>query len=120
MGADIELRNPRSTGGETIADLVVRSAPLRGIRIPRQLVPLAIDEFPALFVAAACASGTTLLEGAEELRVKESDRIAVMADGLNALGARATPRARSRRSARGAGRCPSPRARRRPPRGSLS
>ena len=93
MGADIELRNPRSTGGETIADLVVRSAPLRGIRIPRQLVPLAIDEFPALFVAAACASGTTLLEGAEELRVKESDRIAVMADGLNALGARATPTA---------------------------
>lgn len=87
MGADIELSNPRVAGGEPLADVRVRSAPLAGVRIPRELVPLAIDEFPALFVAAACASGATVLEGAEELRVKESDRIAVMADGLAALGA---------------------------------
>ena len=59
---------------------------LRGIDIPRQLVPLAIDEFPVLFVAAACADGITRLSGAEELRVKESDRIQVMADGLQTLG----------------------------------
>jgi 3-phosphoshikimate 1-carboxyvinyltransferase len=93
MGADIEVLNPRLAGGEPVADLRVRHAPLCGIRIPEELVPLAIDEFPALFVAAACAEGETVLTGAEELRVKESDRIQVMADGLNALGivARPTP-----------------------------
>jgi 3-phosphoshikimate 1-carboxyvinyltransferase len=69
-----------------VADLQVRWAPLQGIAIPRELVPLAIDEFPALFIAAACAEGETVLTGAEELRVKESDRIQVMADGLVALG----------------------------------
>ena len=69
-----------------MADLVVRSAPLKGIEIPGELVPLAIDEFPAIFIAAACAQGETVLRGAEELRVKESDRIQVMADGLAALG----------------------------------
>ncbi|OQX40959.1 MAG: 3-phosphoshikimate 1-carboxyvinyltransferase, partial [Candidatus Sedimenticola endophacoides] len=74
-----------------VADLRVRSARLRGIRIPEDQVPLAIDEFPVLFVAAACAEGETLLTGAEELRVKESDRIQVMADGLSALGVRAQP-----------------------------
>ena len=63
----------------------MRYAPLHGIRIPEALVPLAIDEFPALFIAAACAKGVTVLTGAAELRVKESDRIQVMADGLNAL-----------------------------------
>ena len=91
MGADIEVLNPRLAGGEPVADLRVRHAPLRGIRIPEALVPLAIDEFPALFVAAACAAGETVLTGAEELRVKESDRIQVMADGLNALGIAARP-----------------------------
>jgi 3-phosphoshikimate 1-carboxyvinyltransferase len=90
MGADIRIENRREAGGEPVADLHVRSAPLRGIEIPPALVPLAIDEFPALFVAAACASGRTVLTGAEELRVKESDRIQVMADGLTALGIDAT------------------------------
>jgi len=86
MGADIEIQNPRDVGGEPVADLRVRYAPLKGIEIPVEQVPLAIDEFPALFVAAACAEGRTVLTGAEELRVKESDRIQVMADGLQALG----------------------------------
>jgi len=86
MGADLSLRNRRSIGGEPVADILVRHAPLRGIEIPPELVPLAIDEFPALFIAAACAEGETLLRGAEELRVKESDRIASMAEGLSTLG----------------------------------
>jgi 3-phosphoshikimate 1-carboxyvinyltransferase len=64
---------------------------LRGIRIPQEQVPLAIDEFPALFIAAACAEGETILSGAEELRVKESDRIQVMADGLTTLGIDSKP-----------------------------
>ena len=92
MGADIELRNRGHAGGEPVADLHVKSSNLRGIRIPERMVPLAIDEFPALFVAAACAEGSTVLTGAEELRVKESDRIAVMAEGLQALGIDAEPR----------------------------
>jgi len=92
MGADIELLDRRMAGGEPVAEIRVRAAPLKGIRIPVDQVPLAIDEFPALFVAAACAEGETELEGAEELRVKESDRIQVMADGLTALGIRAEPR----------------------------
>lgn len=91
MGADIEVLNPRLAGGEPVADLRVRHAPLHGIQIPEDLVPLAIDEFPALFIAAACAEGITVLTGAEELRVKESDRIQVMADGLTALGIAAGP-----------------------------
>lgn len=86
MGADITLENRREVGGEPVADIRVRYAPLKGIAIPEDQVPLAIDEFPALFVAAACAEGTTVLSGAEELRVKESDRIQVMADGLATLG----------------------------------
>ena len=93
MGADIEVINRREVGGEPVADLRVRSAPLKGIRIPQNQVPLAIDEFPVLFVAAACAQGETVLTGAEELRVKESDRIQVMADGLTALGVDASPTA---------------------------
>ena len=92
MGADIRLENEDSSGGEPVADLRVRGSRLRGIRIPEELVPLAIDEFPALFIAAACAEGETLLTGAEELRVKESDRIQVMADGLANLGIEAEPR----------------------------
>jgi 3-phosphoshikimate 1-carboxyvinyltransferase len=86
MGADIEISNERTIGGEPVADLRVRSARLHGIDIPEDQVPLAIDEFPALFVAAAQAEGTTRLTGAHELRVKESDRIAVMAQGLATLG----------------------------------
>jgi 3-phosphoshikimate 1-carboxyvinyltransferase len=91
MGADIEALNAREVGGEPVADLRVRSARLRGIEVPERLVPLAIDEFPAVFVAAACAEGRTVVTGAEELRVKESDRIAVMAEGLRALGVDASP-----------------------------
>lgn len=92
MGASIEIRNERRVGGEPVADLQVRSSELKGIRIPVEQVPLAIDEFPAIFIAAACAEGETILTGARELRVKESDRIASMADGLVTLGidARAT------------------------------
>ncbi|MWV18079.1 bifunctional prephenate dehydrogenase/3-phosphoshikimate 1-carboxyvinyltransferase [Pseudomonas sp. L-22-4S-12] len=91
MGADISLENQREVGGEPVADLRVRAAKLKGIDIPEDLVPLAIDEFPVLFIAAACAEGRTVLRGAEELRVKESDRIQVMADGLLALGVKAEP-----------------------------
>ncbi len=91
MGANIEVLNERESGGEPVADLRVQSAPLKGIEIPVDQVPLAIDEFPALFVAAACAEGETILRGAEELRVKESDRIQVMADGLTTLGVDAQP-----------------------------
>lgn len=91
MGASLELLNPREVGGEPVADIRVRSAQLKGIRIPEELVPLAIDEFPVLFVAASCAEGETILTGAEELRVKESDRIQVMADGLIACGVSAQP-----------------------------
>lgn len=91
MGADIAVLNPREVGGEPVAELRVRAAALRGIAVPPALVPLAIDEFPALFVAAACAQGRTVVTGAGELRVKESDRIAVMAAGLRALGVEATP-----------------------------
>jgi len=86
MGADIQLLREYVAGGEPVADIQVRHAPLRGIAIPEDQVPLAIDEFPALFIAAACAEGTTILSGAEELRVKESDRIQTMANGLAVLG----------------------------------
>ncbi|WP_444933743.1 bifunctional prephenate dehydrogenase/3-phosphoshikimate 1-carboxyvinyltransferase [Microbulbifer sp. JTAC008] len=91
MGGNVELLNMREVGGEPVADIRVRYAPLKGIRIPEDQVPLAIDEFPALFVAAACAEGETVLTGAEELRVKESDRIQAMANGLIALGVKAEP-----------------------------
>ncbi len=91
MGAKIEVLNERVVGGEPVADLHVVYSPLTGIDIPEALVPLAIDEFPVLFVAAACAKGQTRLSGAEELRVKESDRIQVMADGLQILGVDAQP-----------------------------
>jgi 3-phosphoshikimate 1-carboxyvinyltransferase len=91
MGANIEILNPREVGGEPVADLRVTSSELHGIHIPEDLVPLAIDEFPVIFVAASCAKGETVLTGAEELRVKESDRIQVMADGLQILGIDAQP-----------------------------
>ncbi len=86
MGADLTIENLREVGGEPVADVRARASRLTGIRIPEDQVPLAIDEFPALFVAAACAEGETLLTGAHELRVKESDRIAAMAQGLTRLG----------------------------------
>lgn len=86
MGADLTLNNEATVGGEPVADIVVKSSKLKGIEIPEHLVPLAIDEFPVLFVAASCATGKTVLHGAAELRVKESDRIQVMADGLKTLG----------------------------------
>src|SRR5690606_29049018 len=87
MGASIELRNERLAGTEPVADLVVTKSELRGIEVPPELVPLAIDEFPALFIAAAGARGRTTVRGAEGLRTKESARIAVMASGLASLGA---------------------------------
>lgn len=91
MGADLQVLNQRTAGGEPVADIRVRGTELRGIQVPRELVPLAIDEFPMLFIAAANAKGKTVVTGAEELRVKESDRIQVMADGLKALGVQAEP-----------------------------
>ncbi|GAB3379752.1 3-phosphoshikimate 1-carboxyvinyltransferase [Spongiibacter taiwanensis] len=91
MGGNLDVENERLVGGEPVADITVRYAELKGIDIPEDQVPLAIDEFPALFIAAACAKGRTVLTGAEELRVKESDRIQVMADGLVALGIDAQP-----------------------------
>ena len=92
MGAAITISNEHQAGGEPVADISLSGGRLRGITIPADQVPLAIDEFPALFIAAACATGTTVLRGAAELRVKESDRIQVMAEGLQQLGieARAT------------------------------
>ncbi|MBE8190017.1 MAG: 3-phosphoshikimate 1-carboxyvinyltransferase [Candidatus Thioglobus sp.] len=86
MGAKISLTNQAEIGGELIADIRICNSKLKGINIPEALVPLAIDEFPAIFIAAACATGETILTGAKELRVKESDRIQAMADGLEILG----------------------------------
>jgi prephenate dehydrogenase/3-phosphoshikimate 1-carboxyvinyltransferase len=86
MGADITVQGLATRGPEPVADLLIRPATLRGIEVPLELVPLAIDEFPVFFIAAACAEGPSLLRGAEELRVKESDRLAGMSAGLAALG----------------------------------
>jgi 3-phosphoshikimate 1-carboxyvinyltransferase len=89
MGADIRVLPRGSTtlhDAEPVADIEVKAGPLRGITVPEKLVPLAIDELPAFFIAAACASGETLVRGAAELRVKESDRLAAMAAGLATLG----------------------------------
>ena len=86
MGANIEAQDEREVGGEPVADLRVRHAALSGIDVPRDLVPSMIDEYPALFVAAAFAKGRTVARGAEELRVKESDRIAAMAAALGLCG----------------------------------
>jgi 3-phosphoshikimate 1-carboxyvinyltransferase len=88
MGASIEACDAREVGGEPVADLRVRYAALSGIEVPADLAPSMIDEYPVLFVAAAFATGTTIARGAEELRVKESDRIAAMAAALGAIGAR--------------------------------
>ena len=86
MGANIELKNQANFGNEPVADIVVHNSELHGIEIPSHLIANAIDEFPIIFIAAACAKGVTTLKGAAELRVKESDRIATMAKGLKTLG----------------------------------
>jgi len=86
MGGSIEIQDARQSGAEPVADLMVRASRLVGIEVPESLVPLAIDEFPVLFVAAACAEGETHITGAAELRVKESDRIAAMSAGFTTLG----------------------------------
>jgi 3-phosphoshikimate 1-carboxyvinyltransferase len=86
MGGEIDIVNARESGAEPVADLVVRASALKGILVPAAMVPLAIDELPILFIAAACAQGETVITGAEELRVKESDRIAAMSHGLETLG----------------------------------
>ena len=86
MGADITVSNMKDVGGEPVGDIRIRYTELNGIEIPVNLVPLAIDEFPVILVAASFAAGTTVLKGAEELRVKESDRIQAMVDGLNLIG----------------------------------
>lgn len=88
MGADLTMTNRRTVGGEPVADIVVRHSPLIGIVVPEAVAPSMIDEYPVLFVAAALAGGRTVMRGLDELRVKESDRIAVMARGLRAIGAR--------------------------------
>jgi 3-phosphoshikimate 1-carboxyvinyltransferase len=88
MGADITRSNERLCGGEPTADLRVRGAELQAVNVGADLVPLAIDEFPILFIAAASAQGTSRFEGLAELRHKESDRIAAMTTGLAALGVR--------------------------------
>jgi 3-phosphoshikimate 1-carboxyvinyltransferase len=93
MGADIQLGERREQAGEPVADIRIKSAPLRGVTIGPDLIPQTIDEFPILCVAAAVAEGRTVVSGAEELRVKESDRIAVMAAELRAMGARVEERA---------------------------
>ncbi len=89
MGADLKIHAARDTGGhdlEPVADIEVRRSVLRGITVPEALVPLAIDELPVFFIAAAAAHGETVVRGAGELRVKESDRLAAMARGLGVLG----------------------------------
>ena len=90
MGADIQITNKRKIGMEPVADLLVQSSNLYGIDIPQSLIANSIDEFPIIFIAAACAQGITTLSGAKELRVKESDRIQNMAKGLQTLGIDAT------------------------------
>ncbi len=92
MGGSIELTNPRELSGEPVADLLVKSSELHGIEIGGELIPRAIDEFPVVSVAAACASGVTTIRDAKELRVKETDRIAAMCETLGSLGAAIEPR----------------------------
>lgn len=86
MGGDIAIANPREEGGEPVADLTVRASALKGVEVPPERAPSMIDEYPILCIAAACAEGKTVMRGIGELRVKESDRLAMMADGLTACG----------------------------------
>jgi 3-phosphoshikimate 1-carboxyvinyltransferase len=87
MGADLTYSNEREVGGEPVADITARHSALKGITVPPEIAPSMIDEFPIFFVAAACATGRTVTSGLDELRVKESDRLALMATGLKAIGA---------------------------------
>ncbi len=88
MGADLTFANEREVGGEPVADVTARHSVLRGLEVPPDLAPSMIDEYPILFVAAALAEGRTVARGLAELRIKESDRLAAMAEGLRRLGAR--------------------------------
>ena len=92
MGADLTYANAREIGGEPVADITARHSALTGIDVPSDIAPSMIDEFPILFIAAALAEGRTVTRGLEELRVKESDRLATMAEGLRAIGARVEER----------------------------
>ena len=86
MRASISIERERSAGGEPVGDLVVQGGELRGVEVPAERAPAMIDEYPILAVAASLARGTTIMRGLAELRVKESDRLATMADGLAACG----------------------------------
>jgi 3-phosphoshikimate 1-carboxyvinyltransferase len=90
MGAEIATEDERLAGGEPVGDLVIRGGALRGVEVPADRAPAMIDEYPILAMAAACAKGTTIMRGLAELRVKESDRLAAIADGLAACGVEAT------------------------------
>jgi 3-phosphoshikimate 1-carboxyvinyltransferase len=90
MGADLTYTNEREVGGEPVADITARHSALKGIEVPPEVAPSMIDEFPVFFVAASMASGRTITSGLDELRVKESDRLALMANGLTAIGAKVT------------------------------
>src|SRR5207244_7159406 len=90
MGADIALENERIEGGEPVADLHVRAGPLAGAEIPPERAPSMIDEYPILAIVAACARGRTVMRGLAELRVKESDRLTGIAEGLQRCGVRVT------------------------------
>jgi 3-phosphoshikimate 1-carboxyvinyltransferase len=92
MGADLSYSNAREVGGEPVADITARHSVLRGIDVPPDVAPSMIDEFPVFFVAASMAQGRTTTSGLDELRVKESDRLALMATGLKAIGARVEER----------------------------
>jgi 3-phosphoshikimate 1-carboxyvinyltransferase len=92
MGADLTYANEREVGGEPVADITARHSVLRGIEVPPEVAPSMIDEFPVFFVAACMAQGQTITSGLDELRVKESDRIALMATGLKAIGAQVEER----------------------------
>jgi 3-phosphoshikimate 1-carboxyvinyltransferase len=89
MGADIRIEDPRSHGGETVGDIIVRSSPLRSVEVPADRAPSMIDEYPILAVAAAFANGRSVMHGLSELRVKESDRLAAIVAGLRACGVEA-------------------------------
>lgn len=92
MGADLTYSNERIVGGEPVADITARHSALKGIEVPPEVAPSMIDEFPVFFVAASMAEGRTVTSGLDELRVKESDRLALMATGLTAIGARVQER----------------------------
>ena len=89
MGADIKFENMRDEAGEPVADLVISHSALKGVDVPANRAPSMIDEYPILAIAAACASGTTIMRGLAELRVKESDRLTAIAEGLAACGVKA-------------------------------